>query len=64
MSGGYTRLGINDGEGGFDAWNIGAGADAWIGNRAGIRFELRDYLRPDDRGATHYLAFRIGVVFR
>ena len=64
MSGGYTRLGINDGEGGFDAWNIGAGADAWIGARAGIRFELRDYIRPDDRGASHYLAFRVGVVFR
>jgi hypothetical protein len=63
VSGGYTRLGITDGEGGFDAWNIGAGADAWIGRHAGIRFELRDYIRPDDRGTTHYLTFRVGVVF-
>jgi hypothetical protein len=64
VTGGYSRLGIGDGEGSFSAWNIGAGADAWIGDRAGIRFELRDHIRPDDRGATHYWAFRVGVVFR
>jgi hypothetical protein len=61
---GYSKLGIGDGEGAFNAWNLGGGIDAWIGDRAGVRFELRDHIRPDDRGATHYWAFRVGVVFR
>ena len=64
LSAGYTRLGVADGEGGFDAWNVGAGADAWLGRHAGIRFELRDHVRPDHRGATNYWSFRTGVVFR
>lgn len=64
VTAGYTRLGVSDGEGGFDAWNVGAGADAWIGRHAGIRFELRDHIRPDQRGATNYWSFRAGVVFR
>ena len=49
LSAGYTRLGISDGEGGFDALNIGAGANGWLSKHAGIRFELRDYLRLDPR---------------
>lgn len=64
ITAGYSKVGISDGEGSFDAWNIGAGADAWLGDRAGIRFELRDHIRPDHRGTTHYWAFRVGVVFR
>jgi hypothetical protein len=64
LTAGYTRMGIHDGEGGFNAWNVGAGADAWIGRHAGIRFELRDHLRPDHRGTTNYWSFRAGVVFR
>ena len=64
LTAGYSRMGISDGEGSIDAWNIGAGADAWLGARAGIRFELRDHIRPDRRGTTHYWAFRAGVVFR
>jgi hypothetical protein len=64
LTGGYTRLGVGDGEGGADAWNVGAGADAWIGRHAGIRFELRDHIRPDHRGSTSYWSFRAGVVFR
>jgi hypothetical protein len=61
---GYTRLGVGDGEGGADAWNIGAGTDVWIGRHAGLRVEFRDHIRPDDRGATNYWSVRAGVVFR
>lgn len=64
ITAGYTKMGISDGEGSFDAWNVGAGADAWLGRHAGIRFELRDHIRPDHRGTTHYWSFRAGVVFR
>jgi hypothetical protein len=64
VTAGYSRMGIGDGEGSINAWNIGAGADAWLGDRAGIRFELRDHIRPDRRGTTHYWTFRAGVVFR
>ena len=64
LTAGYSRMGIGDGEGAINAWNIGAGADAWLGDHAGIRFELRDHIRPDHRGTTHYWAFRAGVVFR
>jgi hypothetical protein len=64
LTAGYTRLGVRDGEGGAHAWNVGAGANAWIGRHAGVRFELRDHVRPDRRGATHYWSMRAGVVFR
>jgi hypothetical protein len=61
-SGGYTRF--SSGEGVFDAWNVGAGADVWLKPRVGLRLEFRDHVRPDSRGAVHYWAFRGGVVFR
>ena len=61
-SGGYTR--ITGGEGAFDAWNLGAGADVWLKPRVGLRLEFRDHIRPDDRGGVQYWAFRAGVVFR
>jgi hypothetical protein len=64
VTAGYTRLGVSDGEGGANAWNIGAGADAWLSRHAGIRFELRDHIRLDDRGHTHYWSFRAGVAIR
>jgi hypothetical protein len=64
LTAGYTRLGVSDGEGGADAWNIGAGANAWFSRHAGLRFELRDHIRPDDRGTTHYWSFRAGIAFR
>ena len=64
VTAGYSRMGIGDGEGTFDAWNVGAGADTWLGDHAGIRFEIRDHIRPDHRGTTHYWALRVGVVFR
>jgi hypothetical protein len=62
VTGGYTRMA--SGEGAFNAWNVGAGADVWLKPRAGLRLEFRDHLRPDRRGDVQYWAFRAGVVFR
>lgn len=64
VTGGYTRMGIGDGEGAFSAFNVGAGLHVWTGNRAGIRLEFRDHYRPDDRGNTHYWSIRAGIAFR
>jgi hypothetical protein len=64
VTAGYTRLGIGDGDGAFSAFNAGGGVNAWSGDRAGVRFELRDHVRPDDRGLTHYWAARLGIVFK
>jgi hypothetical protein len=61
---GYSRMGIGDGEGAFSAWNVGAGAHIWFGRRVGMRLELRDHVRPDDRGTTQYWSARAGVAFR
>src|SRR5688500_1136081 len=62
VSGGYTRL--SNGEGTFNGYNIGGGVDIWARERAGVRVEIRDHIRPDDRGTIHYWAIRAGVVFR
>lgn len=62
VSGGYTRL--FSGEGSFNAWNAGIGADVWLKPRVGLRAEFRDHVRPDARGGVHYWAVRAGVVFR
>lgn len=64
ITGGYTRFGILDGEGGFNAWNIGVGAHFWLSDSAGLRVELRDHVRPDRRGATQHWSARAGVVVR
>jgi hypothetical protein len=62
VTAGYTRM--FSGEGGFDAWNAGAGADVWLKPHVGVRFEFRDHVRPDSRGTVHYWTFRAGVSFR
>jgi hypothetical protein len=62
VSGGYTRL--FSGEGSFNAWNAGIGADVWLKPRVGLRAEFRDHVRPDSRGGVHYWSVRAGVVFR
>ena len=62
ITGGYSRA--SSGEGAFDAWNIGAGADVWLKPRVGVRIDVRDHIRLDDRGGVHYWAVRGGVVFR
>lgn len=62
LSGGYTYM--SSGEGSFNAWNLGGGADVWFKAHVGFRAEFRDHVRPDDRGTVHYWAIRAGVVFR
>jgi hypothetical protein len=64
VTGGYTRLGVGDGEGSFNAWNLAAGGDYWFGRRRGLRVEFRDHVRPDRRGTVHYWSARAGIVFR
>ena len=64
LSGGYSRMGIGDGEGAFSAFNVGGGVHAWMGDHAGLRVEFRDHVRTDDRGNTHYWSIRAGVAFR
>jgi hypothetical protein len=62
VTGGYTRM--SSGEGSFDAWNAGAGVNAWFSARIGARLEFRDHVRPDSRGAVHYWSLRAGIVVR
>jgi hypothetical protein len=62
VTGGYTRM--RSGEGGFDGWNAGAGADIWLKPRVGLRLEFRDHVRPDSRGTVYYWSFRAGIAFR
>ena len=62
VTGGYTRMG--GGEGGFNAWNAGAGVDFWAASRLGLRLDFRDHIRPDNRGTVHYWTVRGGMVFR
>lgn len=64
ISGGYSRFGIGDGEGAFNAYSIGAGVHYWAADRVGFRVEVRDHVRPDDRGPTHYWSLRAGIAFR
>lgn len=62
VTAGYTRMG--SGEGSFNAWNVGAGANYWVGRRVGVRMEFRDHVRPDVRGTVQYWAVRAGVAVR
>lgn len=62
LTAGYTRT--SSGEGGFNGWNAGIGADLWLKPRVGLRVEARDHIRPDERGSVQYWAIRVGVVFR
>ena len=62
VTGGYTRM--FSGEGGFNAFNVGAGADVWLKPRVGLRLEFRDHVRPDSRGTVHYWTVRAGVSVR
>ena len=61
VTGGYTRM--SSGEGSFDGWNAGVGADVWFKPHAGLRVELRDHVRPDSRGTVHYWSIRPGLAF-
>jgi hypothetical protein len=62
ITGGFTHM--SSGEGAFDGWNVGAGADVWTRDRVGLRLEFRDHVRPDSRGAVQYWSIRAGIAFR
>jgi hypothetical protein len=64
VAGGYTQMGVGDGDGSFPAWNVAAGADYWLTRRYGVRAEFRDHIHPDDRGTVQYWSLRAGIVFR
>ena len=64
VTGGYSRMGIGDGEGAFSAINFGGGAHIWTSDHVGFRIEFRDHVRTDDRGNTHYWSIRAGIAFR
>jgi len=62
VTAGYTHM--SSGEGAFDAWNIGGGADVWTSAHRALRLEFRDHVRPDVRGTVHYWSLRAGIAFR
>jgi len=64
VSGGWSKLGIGDGEGSFSAKVIAFGIDAAISTHRAVRVEYRDHIRSDSRGNVHYWSFRGGIVFR
>ncbi len=64
VTAGYSSLWRVDGETAFRAFSVGAGVDIWPAENAGFRVELRDHLRRDNRGTTHYWSARAGMVFR
>ncbi|MPZ17692.1 MAG: outer membrane beta-barrel protein [Luteitalea sp.] len=61
VTAGYTRLFRPDV--GFNAWNLGAGINYRVSERVGLRIELRDHIRPDDRSTIQYWTVRFGVTF-
>ena len=62
VTGGYSRF--TSGDGSFNSWNVGGGADFWRNNRFGFRADFRDHVRSRLRGSVHYFAVRAGIVFR
>jgi hypothetical protein len=64
LSTGYSRFGVGDSDGPFNAWNVAGGVDYWAGRRVGLRVELRDHIRGDTRGTVQYWSFRGGLVVR
>ena len=61
VTGGFTHVSA---DGSFAAWNIGAGVNHWTGRHVGVRFEVRDHIRPDDRGTVQYWSARGGIAIR
>jgi hypothetical protein len=62
VTGGYSRF--SSGDGSFKAWNFGGGVDFWMKQRAGLRVEFRNHIRPDHRGNVNYWSLRAGVSVR
>jgi hypothetical protein len=46
----------------LNAFNFGGGVNYWFSKRTGLRFEFRDYVRPEYLG-SHIIEGRIGVNF-
>lgn len=46
------------------AGHAAGGAELLLRNRVGVRVELRDHIRLDDRGNVHYWSIRAGVIVR
>ena len=64
LFGGYSQMGIGDGEGSFSTWVVGAGVDVDRGKRWAFRLEFRDHVRPDRRGSVQYWSLGAGIAFR
>ena len=60
VTGGYSLL-FRSGH--LNAANFGGGFSYWFSEKAGLRFEFRDYVRPKYLG-SHIVQGRIGVIFR
>ena len=62
LSGGYS-LGVRHGVANFV--NYGGGVNYWIGNRIGLRLEVRDHIDPcAECGMVHFVTARVGLSFR
>jgi hypothetical protein len=44
--------------------NFGGGANWWFSDRLGLKFEVRDHVRPDSRLTVHFWGVRAGVTIR
>lgn len=64
LFGGYSLMGIGDGEGAFSTWVVGAGVDIDRGKRWAFRLEFRDHIRPDRRGTVQYWSVGGGLAVR
>jgi hypothetical protein len=63
VTAGYSRF--SSGDGSFNAFNFGVGADFWRSENGAVRVEFRDHVRRRTFGdAVHYFSIRAGVAFR
>lgn len=62
LAAGFT--GATTPEPSFTAWNIGAGVTFVRGPRTAWRVELRDHVRRERWGTSHYWVLRAGIAFR
>ncbi len=60
LTGGYSLIG---GNGRRNLVNIGGGANWWLGERTGVRFELREHAYTDGSN-RHIFEVRVGFAFR
>ena len=58
---GYSPFNVHRLENGV---NLGAGANWWVSERLGLRFEFRDYILIGPYESTHFAGAHIGLIFR